>query len=602
MPASSAITSPNLGLYLGLDALQVPPGAIAEGHQFRIKNGKLSNTNLGWVAYSAIAFTDPITLIDTFFIRGVAEKSIVATTKDLYEWDETLDTALYLNARYTTGTASTSGTAVTGGGGAAWVTAEIAAGDKIHFGSASQRSLSATWYTVQSVGGETSITLTSSAGTIGAGVYTIRRRFTGNLYDVWDSEVFVAPDDGTGDDLWFATNGVDDIVSWDGSATQVTRQTGFGFTAKRLSVYKNMMIYANIVVGGESFPSSIINSDVGNPVDVTTGLSEQFRVHDGVDHIKEIEDLGDNLVLYSERHITLCQFVGDPTVFVFRDASTGIGPIASRLIADFGDYHEFIGTDSMYLFDGVAVTEVGKQVWREVLRLRDPTRHEMSFCHFNEEQGELYWGIPLTSDTGAGTDLSAPVEIAWTEHYLEEVGDRTPTPFSRRDFPFTCEGFGATTDLTTWDELTDAWEDTLMRWNESFLSAAFPLSLMGTFGGTIMVINTVQSGAGTALPSYVRFGRRALGDSRMRGLLTRIYPFASKFAGLGLTVKTYLSDHASGPSTVTDTQTFDLDLDQGAHFVSPFRAGRFFEVEFSTEGTAWEISGYDVDMRPGGRR
>jgi len=832
--ASTAILNPNLGLYLGIDPLMVPATGLLAGENFRVKNGKLSNINLGWVAYSAIAFVDPITLIDTFFIRGVAEKNIVATTRNLYEWDAEADTALYLNARYATGTVQAGGgndaftkvlltcdgsdlgttftdsnaggsahtwtaagnahtdtaekkfgtasalldgtgdyvstpdhadfslgsgawtidlwfnctaptgtnralggqgdvavtaattawslfrttadkirvnvyvggvasqidststftdavntgwhhvavvrtgdilrmfidgvqeggdVAITGtvnnatdvlaigalgayvaevwlgwidefrisvgiarwtaafeppgfaattaaldivlanSGTPAWQTNDIAAGDFINFTSATQRSLSATWYEIESVDSESQLTLTSAVPTPIAGtVYTIRRAFTGNLYDIWDSEVFVNPDDGTGDDLWFATNGVDYVVSWDGSATQVTIQSALDFTCKRLSVYKNMMIYANITQAGEVLPSSIINSDVGQPLDVSLGLASQFRIHDGVDHIHEIEDLGDNLIIYSERHVTVAQFVGDPLVFVFRDAASGIGTLATRVVADFGDYHEFLGWDSQYLFDGVSVTEVGKQVWREVLRTRDATRQQMCFNHFNEEQGELMWGVALSSDTGAGSDLESPVETAYVEHYLEEVGDRTPSPFSKRDFPFTCEGYSATTSLTTWDELLDAWEDTFLRWNDSFLSAAFPLSLMGTFGGTIMVINTVQTGAGAALPSYVRTARRALGDGRMRGLLARVYPFASQISPGTLDITVRLSDHASGPITDSETFEFDTALSEGAHFISPFRAARYFELQLGTDGSAWEITGYDIDTRPGGRR
>ncbi len=832
--ASTAILNPNLGLYLGIDPLVVPASGLLAGENFRVKNGKLSNINLGWVAYSAIDFVDPITLIDTFFIRGVAEKNLVATTRNLYEWDAEADTALYLNARYATGTVQVGGgndaytkvllncdgsdlgttftdsnaggsahtwtaagnahtdtgdkqfgtasalldgtgdyvttpdhadfdlgsgawtidfwfkcTATTGSfemlagqcdstpsaasssfwirrnsgniivasafvsgteytvngttqftdavntgwhhvafirtgnilrlfidgvqeggdvaisgtvnnssnalsvgrlgeyvndpwtgwidefrisvgiarwtttftvpgfaattaaldivlansGTPAWQTNDIVAGDFINFTSAAQRSLSATWYEIESVDSESQLTLTSAVPTpIAGSVYTIRRVFTGNLYDIWDSEVFVNPDDGVGDDLWFATNGVDWIVTWDGSATQVTQQSALAFTCQRLSVYKNLMIYANITQAGEVLPSSIINSDVGQPLDVSLGLASQFRIHDGVDHILEIEDLGDNLIIYSERHVTVAQFVGDPLIFVFRDAASGIGVLATRVVADFGDYHEFLGWDSQYLFDGVSVTEVGKQVWREVLRQRDATRQQMCFNHFNEEQGELMWGIALSSDTGAGSDLESPVETAYVEHYLEEVGDRTPSPFSKRDFPFTCEGYSATTSLTLWSELLDAWEDTFLRWNDSFLSAAFPLSLMGTFDGQIMVINTVQTGAGAALPSYVRTARRALGDGRMRGLLARVYPFASQISPGTLDITVRLSEHASGPITDSETFEFDTALSEGAHFISPFRAARYFELQFGTDGGAWEITGYDTDTRPGGRR
>jgi hypothetical protein len=71
----------------------------------------------------------------------------------------------------TSGTASVSGTAVTGTG-TTWNTG-ICVGSRIGFGSTNPN-LITTWYEISAVGGNTSITLTSSAGTITAGTYVIQ--------------------------------------------------------------------------------------------------------------------------------------------------------------------------------------------------------------------------------------------------------------------------------------------------------------------------------------------------------------------------------------------------------------------------------------------
>jgi len=68
---------------------------------------------------------------------------------------------------YTTGTVAVSGTAVTGTT-TAWNTAGVAAGARIGFGSTDSLAIT-TWYTISSIGSNTSITLNGSAGTIGAG-------------------------------------------------------------------------------------------------------------------------------------------------------------------------------------------------------------------------------------------------------------------------------------------------------------------------------------------------------------------------------------------------------------------------------------------------
>jgi hypothetical protein len=73
---------------------------------------------------------------------------------------------------YTTGTASVSGTNVTGAGGAAWVTARFAAGARIGFGSTNPANIT-TWYHSNAIGSETSMTLVENAGTIASGPYVI---------------------------------------------------------------------------------------------------------------------------------------------------------------------------------------------------------------------------------------------------------------------------------------------------------------------------------------------------------------------------------------------------------------------------------------------
>lgn len=73
---------------------------------------------------------------------------------------------------YATGTVSVSGTAVTGSG-TAWSTSRLAAGSRIGFGSTDPNQIS-TWYEISTIGSDTSITLTATAGTISANsVYCI---------------------------------------------------------------------------------------------------------------------------------------------------------------------------------------------------------------------------------------------------------------------------------------------------------------------------------------------------------------------------------------------------------------------------------------------
>ena len=85
MAKSTAVVSPGLGLYLGQPSIATNPRALIDGANFRIKEGKLSNLNLGWTAFSTVNWlplNGPVILIDNFFPRGT-EHLIFGTPKDL---------------------------------------------------------------------------------------------------------------------------------------------------------------------------------------------------------------------------------------------------------------------------------------------------------------------------------------------------------------------------------------------------------------------------------------------------------------------------------------------------------------------------------------
>lgn len=603
MAKSTAVVLPNLGLRFDRPPIALGPRELQDGLNFRVKEGKLSNLNIGYARWGTFTLNGPVKLIDRFLTRASGEFLIFATTTDLYKYVDA-NTVVFITPNYNTGTAAASGTTVTGTG-TSWSTAGIKAGDFISFGNANQNSPSATWYKVQTVNSNTQLTLTTSAGTIADGPYNIRRVFTMEPRNRWSTEVFIDAQP-MNTDLWIATNGTDNVVTWNGTDTFAKYESSLGITGVTvIRKFANQLLYFNFVQGGERLHADMINSNVGEPLNITSGLSEQFRIHADVEGIVQALPLGDSLVIYSPRTFSLAQFVGDPLVYVFRLVGDGLGPIAGGLVANFADYHTFIGADSKYYFDGVTVDEEDTHVFREVTRRRDPARTQLGFHFFDEEQGDLIWALPLASDAGAGDATQGP-EFAYVEHYLEAKSpgmENEIAPFSRRQFPFTCGGYFTRDSGLTWNQITETWADLNFRWVDNFFAAEFPINLVGTEDGKIFELSASQSADGAALTSYVRFGRRAVADGRMRGLVSRIYPFVSQFSST-LDVTLRMADHASGPATITDTQPFNCSLPEGAHFTSHYRRGRFMDVQFGSTGTnaPWEITGYDAEIKPGGSR
>lgn len=604
MAQRPAVTSPNMGLVFDRPKINIPSRGISDGFNFRVKNGTLESLNLGWTKFSPnFTLNGSVLLINNFFPANLDEKLIFATATELYLYDPVANNVTYLTPTYVTGTAAATGTAVTGIG-TTWL-ANVKAGDQIHFGSATETSPTATWFVIDAVPTNTLITLHTSAGSVANGPYTIRRRFQAAVDAAWDADVFVHDGD-SGDDLWIATNGLDFPVSWNGSDMSAKLHPELQFTCKSLATFSNMMIYGNVSQSGDDLFSTIINSDVGFPLHAgatASGISEQFIVHSHTDAILTLVTIADYLIAYCERTIVPIQFVGDPLIFAFRVAISGYGPISPNAVADFGDYHEFLGADAGYIFDGVTLKETNSHVWRDILRQSDPIRRRESYCHFDEEQGDLIWVVPNNADPDVGVVGGAP-SLAWVEHYLETVADPTFTgkPFSKRKFPFTATGHYQRSTGSLWSDMTFAWTTANYAWNDQFFQAAYPYNLSGDANGDIWIFNTSQLANGAQLPSFVHTGRWALTSGRERDLFTRAYPFAHTMP-FNLEVTLYMGDSVGGDVINKGTAIFNQQQPEGGHFVTFYRRGRVCELEFgSSIGDPWVIDGYDYDSVKGGRR
>lgn len=606
MAKSTAVLQPNYGLYFDRPEAAIPAKGLADGLNFRIKNGVVDALNLGWARFSTLWTLDgPVNLIISFIPRNAVESLIFVTNKSIYKYDAAADDAIKLNTIYAAGTVAVATTVVTGVG--TLFLANVKAGDTITFGTAVGRSAKLTWYTVLLVTDNTHLTLTSSAGTIGAGsTYTVSVAFQGNKRDQWDWDIFTQ--DGTsGNDLAFFTNGVDKVLTWDGLATTVTPHPELGFTCTSLTAFSNMMIYGNLVYGVQgALPTTIVNSDIGLPLhagDTGTGVAGQFIVHDGSDHIVQMLPLADNLVIYSERTLTMVQFIGAPLVFAFRQAAHGYGLVGRAALADFGDHHEFVNVDAQYGFDGVGLKEINSHVFREAIRRGDPNRREFTLSHFDEQNGDLIWGIPGTTDpTTNQVTADRQGNFAFVEHYLEDVPVNVDTPFSYRQFPFTATGYYQRKIGLTWSNIVGQWQNFNYSWNDQFFQLAFPQNLAGNDYGNIFILSASQTGDGAVLPSFARTGRLAMGSGRERGMIRRIYPFAEP-TNITLQVVVWMADHAAGALSNKGTYNFNTALVEGGHFVSPFRRGRYLSFQFgSAAGEPWVMDGWDYDMNYGGMR
>lgn len=632
---------PNLGVYLDRQPLEMDPRAMSDCLNVRVKDGAVRNQNMGWEPFPEAAAaplnldSQQVLFIDQFFTRAGSQNLVFGTQKDLFRYNDGGQDLRYITPIYSTGTATNTAQPdnmhILGASGTLWDTdktilpvatslygknAEV--GDEISFGSAAEYDPAATWFTISVVTDDTHIEISADPGAIGAGPYTIRHKFTGDNFDVWNAETF--PDAQEDDeDKYFVTNGIH-MMSWNGNAD--TFEYFYpGFTARGFLYHKQIMMAFYLVEAGETKPGVIATSRLNFPEDYTTEEASRFQSGDTISGIQLLAPIGDVVAVYYERDVALVQFVGPPIFWIARTAVPGLGALSPAAFMDFGDFHEFLSHDQAYRFDGVTLTEVGSQVFREVLRKLAPNRSDRAYAHIDEENGEVLWVVPLTTD---GSAADAPPTTAYTEHYLENVGPTAPVPMAIRDFPATATGFFQRTATLRFSDLASAPENNFenynFAWDDRVFQASFPFNLFGDANGDIFIFGTRDDKFdGTTrgdIHSFAIFPRRAVIDGRTKGIITRIEPQTTQRLGsssYGLIISLRVSDTADGKVQTPEQGIFDmtggvvggLPGGQASLRYLPFRsAARYAEVMFSTllANQPWDLAGYAVEAVPAGER
>lgn len=607
-----------LGLYLGMPHASRNARAMLDCLNVRVKQGRVEHGNLGWAPFpnedSAVNLdAKPVLLVDSFEKRDGTIRTILGNTTDLFSYNEATETVAYLTLRYETGTIDvTNADATVMGTGTSWLT-EAKAGDFLFVGATGEVDPTAAWLEIASITSDTEIELVDPyAGATAAGeVYTIRQLFTGNINSVWFTEPFynaAALTSGAAEgDRWYATNGADSVVAWDGDTDQVYfPDLGDVEKCVYLRRHKNRMVFVAPTTSGEFKKFSIRTSDVGKPEDTVNGEAAELIVHDGPDELLAAEPIGELLAIYAKQHVILAQYIGLPLIYAFRAVVSDYGPIASRAISVYPDYHDFIATDRMYRFNGASAEPIDDHVWRDILRRLTPERFQFFHTHFDEEQADLLHVCPLTTDTDPE---QGPPEQAYSRHYMEDMQQgrgQVPQPYTRREMPALCFGKYKRDGTLTWDQISEAWEEYNYRWNDRYFFKLFPLTLFGDVDGNVFILNGDTTKNGALMDSYARFARATVGSIEHRSVVMRIYPFLEQQVGSDatITITLYGADTIEGVASEVSSQSFRMAIDTTQHFVSPRKSTRFAEVQIGFEQARdyWAATGYAIDTKPGAAR
>jgi hypothetical protein len=299
-----------------------------------------------------------------------------------------------------------------------------------------------------------------------------------------------------GDDMYIVTNQVDPIMKWEGSESSDAEvlgglSTGAGdpitIKADIVRTYMDYLILLNTEEDGTRIAQRVRWSDTGKPEVFTGGTSGFSDIISKGAGIKASEMLREILYIYMENSIVAFNWIGGTSVFRWTITVPETGLAASRTVAEFGDFHIFLGYDSVYMFDGTQrlMSISDGRVNEGIINAVNYDNIENAFAVVDKKfglyslylpSGGAYW--PLTRWTyDISTQTWAKSEFASTLSGTREDadGNRSGIIGGVLYREFTGEA---------WEDLVGTWEAQDWRWDSRAIQKDAPRLALTHSGGT----------------------------------------------------------------------------------------------------------------------
>ena len=163
---------------------------------------------------------------------------------------------------------------------------------------------------------------------------------------------------------------------------------------------------------------------------------------------------------YKENSLWIGRKLSTTDIFDFSCIKTGIGLASSRGVADHAGQHYFIGNNDFYVWNGARYESIGGAVRDEAFSFVDRSKLNRCFAFNMRDVGEI-WFFMVRSGTSWPTDI-------WKYSYLNgfwyyDTCDEITGMISwyRSSDQSWDSDIGSGSDTGTWDEATDAWDDSI---------------------------------------------------------------------------------------------------------------------------------------------
>jgi hypothetical protein len=393
-------------------------------------------------------------------LRTTDHEVIVCTDKDIYKYYD--GSWIFITPIYNIGTASASGTAVTGGG-TTWDYSNWPATQYyIKFGTDDPNGVGTpdTWYEVASFDSATTLTLSDDAGTIGAGDYVIRRVFALTATEDWQVSYVIEPAGGS-DELWAVLSNGTEIWHYTGTG-QVSDLAGTDLGAKFITSYYDHILAANVIDSGVSLPQSIYWNNRGDPEDWAGGSAGYEDLIQGTGVIMGMEILNQRIYIVKPYSMIEGYYTTEVSpAFTFnQDKIYKSGCANSKTLVNTGSFLIFMGVEHVTLFDGFQINYIDDDVSKDLIT---SLNQEFAYKNFAAHIADKFLYCLFIVDI----NHEEPNKV-----YVYNYRTKTWTIWDIADF-MRCTGEYTVETEVAWEDIPDgvAWTDYGGYWNISTLTA-----------------------------------------------------------------------------------------------------------------------------------
>ena len=191
------------------------------------------------------------------------------------------------------------------------------------------------------------------------------------------------------------------------------------------------------------------------------------RLVDSPGDIRAMRRLGNDIVAYKERSISIGRYVGAPAVWAWTQIPGEIGAASAEAVVNIGSAHIFVGLEDIYLFDGSRPQPIGQAVKQWFFRRVNPSyRHRIIGAH-DRARSLVRFYYPSTVSTSGAIDSCLVYHYPTGKWGREDRAIEAAVEYTAAGVSFDSLG----TSYSTWNSLPEIAYDSPF-WTSESLSPA----------------------------------------------------------------------------------------------------------------------------------